>query len=159
MQQTRRTMQSKCNMNAVSHFYRKAAVPRVRMKPVIQTEWKPAAFYLALHEFRKSHDLLADSNNILNRWKSYFSQLLNMRGFSTVSRWKYTRLSHWCLNSSLFEVEIAIAKLKKYKSPGSDQIPVELIQVVDEILWSEIHQLINFVWGKEELADHIGCAV
>jgi hypothetical protein len=26
------------------------------------------------------------------------------------------------------EVEIAIAKLKKYKSPGSDQIPAELIQ-------------------------------
>jgi hypothetical protein len=25
-------------------------------------------------------------------------------------------------------VEIAIAKLKKYKSPGSDQIPAELIQ-------------------------------
>jgi hypothetical protein len=27
-----------------------------------------------------------------------------------------------------FEVEIAIAKLKKYKSPVSDQIPSELIQ-------------------------------
>jgi hypothetical protein len=27
-----------------------------------------------------------------------------------------------------FEVEIAIAKLKRYKSPGSDQIPAELIQ-------------------------------
>jgi hypothetical protein len=26
------------------------------------------------------------------------------------------------------EVEIAIAKLKKYKSPGSDDIPAELIQ-------------------------------
>jgi hypothetical protein len=28
---------------------------------------------------------------------------------------------------SRFEVEIATAKLKKYKSPGSDQIPAELI--------------------------------
>jgi hypothetical protein len=27
-----------------------------------------------------------------------------------------------------FEVEIAIAKLKKYKSPGNDHIPVEPIQ-------------------------------
>jgi hypothetical protein len=26
------------------------------------------------------------------------------------------------------EVEVAIVKLKKYKSPGSDQIPAELIQ-------------------------------
>jgi hypothetical protein len=31
---------------------------------------------------------------------------------------------------SCFEVEIAIAKLKRYKSPGSDQIPAELIHAV-----------------------------
>jgi hypothetical protein len=29
---------------------------------------------------------------------------------------------------SRFEVEIAITNLKRYKSPGSDQIPAELIQ-------------------------------
>jgi hypothetical protein len=29
-------------------------------------------------------DLLADSYNILNRWKSYFSQLLNVHNFSDV---------------------------------------------------------------------------
>jgi hypothetical protein len=32
------------------------------------------------------------------------------------------------------EVKIAIAKLKKYKSPGSDQIPTELIQTGGETL-------------------------
>jgi hypothetical protein len=35
---------------------------------------------------------------------------------------------------SLLEVEIAIAKLKKSKSPGSDQIPAELIQSGGETL-------------------------
>jgi hypothetical protein len=35
---------------------------------------------------------------------------------------------------SAFEVEMAIAKLKRYKSPGSDQIPAELIQAGGEIL-------------------------
>jgi hypothetical protein len=49
------------------------------------------------------------------------------------------------------EVESAIAKLKKYKSPGSDQIPAELIEAGGEILLSEIHKLINSVWNKEEL--------
>jgi hypothetical protein len=34
---------------------------------------------------------------------------------------------------SPFEVEIAIEKLKRYKSPGSDQIPAELIQAEGEI--------------------------
>jgi hypothetical protein len=50
-------------------------------------------------------------------------------------------------------VEIAIAKLKKYKSPGGDQIPAELIQAGGEILLSAIHKLINSVWNKEELPD------
>jgi hypothetical protein len=54
---------------------------------------------------------------------------------------------------SRLEVEIAIAKMKKYKSPGSDQIPAELIQAGGEILLSEIHKLINFVWYKEKLPD------
>jgi hypothetical protein len=35
---------------------------------------------------------------------------------------------------SCLEVEITIAKLKKYKSPGSDQIPAESIKEGGEIL-------------------------
>jgi hypothetical protein len=54
---------------------------------------------------------------------------------------------------SLLEVEIAIAKFKKYKSRGSDQIPAELIQAGGEILLSAIHKLFNSVWDKEELPD------
>jgi hypothetical protein len=41
--------------------------------------------------------------------------------------------------------------VKKYKSPGSDQIPAELIQAGGEILLSVIHKHINSVWNKEEL--------
>jgi hypothetical protein len=48
---------------------------------------------------------------------------------------------------SRLEAEITNAKLKKYKSPGSDQIPAELIHAGGEIL------LINSVWNKEELPD------
>jgi hypothetical protein len=43
--------------------------------------------------------------------------------------------------------------LKKYKSPGSDQILAELIQAAGEILLSVIHKLINSIWNKEELPD------
>jgi hypothetical protein len=32
----------------------------------------------------KNGDLLADSNTILNRWKNYFSQLLNVQNVSDV---------------------------------------------------------------------------
>jgi hypothetical protein len=52
---------------------------------------------------------------------------------------------------SPFEVQIAIAKLKKYISPGSDQIPAQLIQAGGELLLSAIHKLINSIWNKKEL--------
>jgi hypothetical protein len=55
--------------------------------------------------------------------------------------------------TSRLKVENAIAKLKKYESPGSDQIPSELIQAGGEMLLSAIHKLINSIWDKEELPD------
>jgi hypothetical protein len=54
---------------------------------------------------------------------------------------------------SPFFFEIDIAKLKNYKSAGSDQIPVELIQAGGETLQSEINKLINSIWNKEEVPD------
>jgi hypothetical protein len=43
--------------------------------------------------------------------------------------------------------------LKRYKSPGSDQIPAEHIQAGGEILRSKIYMLINYIWNKEEFPD------
>jgi hypothetical protein len=51
------------------------------------------------------------------------------------------------------EVQIAIAKLKKNKLPGNDEIPTELIQAGGETLLSAIYKLINSVWNKEQLPD------
>jgi hypothetical protein len=98
-------------------------------------------------------DLLADSHNILNRWKNYFSQLLNVHNVSDVRQIEVHRAEPLVPDPSRFEVETAIAKLKNYKSPGSDQIPAELIQAGGEILLSAIHKLINSVWIKKELPD------
>jgi hypothetical protein len=52
---------------------------------------------------------------------------------------------------SLIKVEIATGKLKRYKSPGTDQILAKLIKAGGEILCSEIHKLIPSIWNKEEL--------
>jgi hypothetical protein len=51
-----------------------------------------------------------------------------------------------------FAVEIAIEKLKRYKSPGSNQILAELIQAGGEILRSKIHKLINSIWNTGKIA-------
>jgi hypothetical protein len=48
-------------------------------------------------------------------------------------------------------VEIAIGKLKRYNSPGTDQILAELIKAEGETLGTEIHKLICSIWNKEEL--------
>ncbi|KAJ4432787.1 hypothetical protein ANN_21426 [Periplaneta americana] len=50
---------------------------------------------------------------------------------------------------TLSEVEIAIENLKKYKSPGIDQIPAELIQEGGSALYSEIYKLVLAIWEKE----------
>jgi hypothetical protein len=52
---------------------------------------------------------------------------------------------------SRLEVEIGIANLNKCNSPGSDQIPIELIQKGGETAVSLIYKFINSVWNKEEL--------
>jgi hypothetical protein len=57
---------------------------------------------------------------------------------------------------SPFDIESAIAKLKRYESPGTDQILAELIQTRGEALRSEIHTLVNSIWNKEEIPDQLG---
>jgi hypothetical protein len=42
-------------------------------------------------------------------------------------------------------VEIATAKLKRYKSPGSDQILSELIQAGGQTLQSEVYKFIDTI--------------
>jgi hypothetical protein len=53
--------------------------------------------------------------------------------------------------TSASEVEVAIGKLKRYKSPGVDQIPAQLIQTGGETLRLEIHKLLKLIRKKEEL--------
>jgi hypothetical protein len=52
---------------------------------------------------------------------------------------------------SCFEVEIIIENLKRYKSPGINQILADMVQAEGKKLRSEIHKRIDSVWKKEEL--------
>jgi hypothetical protein len=59
--------------------------------------------------------LLADSHNILNRWKNYFSQFLNVHRVSDVRQIEIHTAEVLLPDPTPTEVEIAIAKLKSYK--------------------------------------------
>jgi len=74
-------------------------------------------------------NLLADSHSILNRWKNYLCQLLNAHCINDVRQTETHTAGPLVPETSSFDVEITIEDLERYKSPGTDQIPVELIQV------------------------------
>ena len=76
----------------------------------------------------ESEELISDSNSILNRWKNYFSQLLNVHKGNDVEEIHIQTAEPFIPELTLLEVEIAIEKPKKNKSPCIDQIPAELIQ-------------------------------
>jgi hypothetical protein len=110
--------------------------------------------YRSINEFKKGYqpriniikdeyiNLLADPQNVLNRWKIFFNQVLNLHGFHEFRQMDIHTFEPLVQESSLFELEIAIGKLKSYKSPGTDQIPSELIREWGEILNSEMLKLI-----------------
>jgi hypothetical protein len=68
--------------------------------------------------------------------------MLNVHGVHDVRQMDIQISEPLVPESSLVEVEIAIGKLKSYKSPGTDQIPAEIIKVGCDKLYSEIHRLI-----------------
>jgi hypothetical protein len=65
-------------------------------------------------------NLLADPQSVLNRWKNFFNEVLNVHGVHDVRQMDIHTAEPLVAEPSLVEVEIAIGKLKSYKSPGTD---------------------------------------
>jgi len=97
--------------------------------------------------------LVADLHSIFARWRNYFSQLLNVHGVNDVRQTEIHTAKPLIPEPSAPEFELAIYKLKSHKSPGTDQIPAELIKAEGKTIRSEIHKLITSIWNKEELSE------
>jgi hypothetical protein len=98
-------------------------------------------------------DLVADSHSILARWRNYFSQLLNVHGVDDVRQAEVHTAERQVPEPRAFEVEGAIEKLKRHKSPDTDQMPAELIKAGGRTIQGAIHKLIISIWNKEELPE------
>jgi hypothetical protein len=78
--------------------------------------------YRGINEFKRAYqsinniakgengDVLADSHNILKRWKNFFSQLLNVHNVSDVSQIEVHMAEPLVPGPSCLDVEIAMAK-------------------------------------------------
>jgi hypothetical protein len=118
--------------------------------------------YRDIHDFKKGYqprnnivkdescNLVADSHNILARWKNYFSQLLNVHGVNDVRQTGIHTAERLVPDTSAFEFELVIEELKSHKSPRIAHIPAELIKAGGRIVRYEIHKLISSIWNKEE---------
>ena len=73
------------------------------------------------------------------RWRKYFSQLLNVHEVTDVRQAEIHTVEPLLSEPSAFEVELAIENLKNHKSPGTDQIPAELIKSGGRTIRGEIH--------------------
>jgi hypothetical protein len=87
--------------------------------------------------------MLEDIQNILNRWKNYFNQFLNINGVNAIRQAEMHTAEPSVLKPSPLEVKTATEKLKIYKLSCSDQIPAELIQAGGNTLYFDFHILIN----------------
>jgi hypothetical protein len=113
--------------------------------------------YRGINEFMKGYqpriniikdengNLIADPPNVLNRWKNFFNQVLNVHGVHDVRQMDIHTAEPLVPEPNLVEVKIAIRKLKSYKSPGTDPILVKLIKAGGEKLYSEIHTYLFYM--------------
>jgi len=103
--------------------------------------------------------LFTASHSILARWRNHFSQLLNVHAVNDVRQTETHITKLLMLDPSAFKVEIAIEKLKRYKSPGIDQILAKA--GVEQFALRSIYLLILFrirrCCLRSEGVDHCTC--
>jgi len=83
--------------------------------------------------------LVTDIYSILSKWRNNFAQLLNVRVVKCVRQLEVHTAEPRVPEPSAFEFEMAIERLKRHKSPDTDQIPAELIKAGSRKIRSEIH--------------------
>jgi len=86
--------------------------------------------------------LFADPHSIMARWRNYFYQLLNVHEDNDIRQAEIHTVEPLVPEPNAFEVDLAVGKLKNHKSPGTDQIPAELIKAGGGTICCAIHKLI-----------------
>jgi hypothetical protein len=112
--------------------------------------------YRGINEFKQDYqpriniikdengNLLADPHSVLDKWKNFFKQVLNVHGVDSIRQMDIHMAEPLESELSLVKVETATEKLKRYKSLGTDLIQAEVIKAGGKTR-SEIHKLIHSI--------------
>jgi hypothetical protein len=114
----------------------------------------------------KDGTLSQSKADVLQSWTRYCSELYQDKGGGGENK-VAEALSKICppiindvSNGILYsEVEDAINKLKKNKSPGVDGITAEMLQAGGEKLKHKIYELCNRAWDEETIPEHWGQSI
>jgi hypothetical protein len=115
----------------------------------INRSWKPKQSAIK----DKNGKMLQDKEEVKKRWTEYCSGLYTDSGNSDTVIAELDRISpppnddetHTILYE---EIEAAVKRLKKNKSPGSDDITGEMIQAGGDRVAREIHEICNQIWHE-----------
>jgi hypothetical protein len=78
---------------------------------------------------------------LLARWSNHFSQLFHVHGVNDVRQTEIHTAELLVPEPSAFGFKMAVEKLKRRRSPGTDHIPAELIKAGDRTIRCEIHKI------------------
>ncbi|KAL4103878.1 hypothetical protein QTP88_019213 [Uroleucon formosanum] len=98
--------------------------------------------------------LITDPNDILDKWKDYFENLLNCNEPIDTFNWTDVEPNKSeYLPPSRIEIGEQIKRLKNHKTPGEVGIQAEILKNVDEEATSNIHNLVELVWKEEKIPE------
>uniref|UniRef100_A0A6P7GLQ4 Uncharacterized protein LOC114338318 n=1 Tax=Diabrotica virgifera virgifera TaxID=50390 RepID=A0A6P7GLQ4_DIAVI len=96
-------------------------------------------------------ELIMMETEIVERWKEYFRNLLNIESEMEESETTFHSADVEIPPPTLQEVKNAIASLKDHKAPGNDGINGELIKKGGNVLHQKLYDIILRVWQQQKM--------
>ena len=106
--------------------------------------------------------LLTEQEEIDERWREYFSELLGTTEEPQIQELgEEEGITEETINENSIsreEIKLALKEMKKGKSPGVDELPAELLSAGDDMIdW--IHRLFSQVWKEGKVPEEWGKAI
>ena len=99
-------------------------------------------------------EILTDENKVIERWKTYFEDLLNRpEPDNPAEQATFYGPELEIEAPTRMDVKNAIKRLRNNKSPGIDNIPAEIWKYGGDILTDKMHDLITIIWREEITPD------